>query len=486
MPKSLRKLVEETVERHRMLAAGDTVLVALSGGPDSVCLLDILTELRSKYSLTVCAAHFNHKLRGEAAERDADFAEKLARRKGLAFATSSADVRAFAKERKLSVEDAARTFRYEFLLRSSLSMGAHKVAVGHTADDQAETMLMRLIRGAGPEGLAGIPPVRLLGNSGGPKVIRPLIYAWRSDIMRYVRARKLKFRRDLSNESTEYLRNRIRLELLPRLEKEYNPRIKQRLAAAASALAVESDFVANEAKLLTSEMVIEARPGWVLFHADLLASLHPALRKRIVSSLVSLAKLGAPMLEASHFSDADALLCAAAGRLDLPGGLRLEVSGGMGLVSGSAERRVASKRTFAVSLSGKTVVASLNVVVKTKLMPDISSPSRLVRLCSPNRQYFDADAVRPPLEIRTRRPGDSFGPLGTRGTKKLKDFFIDKKVPRFLRDHVPLLLSNDRIMWVMGYAVDRKFMLKPTSTAALRVDYDKRMFGSSPEQETNF
>ncbi len=486
MPKSLRKIVEETVERHRMLTTGDTVLVALSGGPDSVCLLDILEELRAKYSLTVCAAHFNHRLRGEAAERDARFAETLARRKGLAFVTGSADVGAFAKERKLSVEDAARRLRYEFLLRSSLSLGADKVAVGHTADDQAETMLMRLIRGSGPEGLAGIPPVRLLGDSGGPKIIRPLIYAWRSDIMAYVRSRKLKFRKDLSNESTEYLRNRIRLELLPRLQKEYNPRIKQRLAAAASALAVESDFVDTEAKLLTNEMVIEARPGWVLFHADLLASLHPALRKRIVSSLVSLAKLGAPMLETSHFGDADALLCAAAGRLDLPGRLRLEVSGGMGLVSETARQRGLPRKTFTVSLGGKTVVAPLNAVVKTKLITGVSSPSRLVRLCSPSRQYFDADAVRPPLEIRARRPGDSFGPLGVRGTKKLKDFFIDKKVPRFLRDHVPLLLSNGRIMWVMGYAVDRKYMLKPTSTAALRVDYEKRTFGSSPEQEANF
>jgi tRNA(Ile)-lysidine synthase len=304
--------------------------------------------------------------------------------------------------------------------------------------------------------------------------------------MGYARSRKLKFRKDLSNESPEYLRNRIRLELLPRLQKEYNPRIKQRLAAAASALAVESDFVDNEAKLLTNEMVIEARPGWVLFHADLLASLHPALRKRIVSSLVSLAKLGAPMLEASHFGDADALLCAAAGRLDLPGRLRLEVSGGTGLVSETTTQRALPRETFTVSVGGKTVVASLNVVVKTKLITGVSSPSRLVRLCAPNRQYFDADAVRPPLEIRTRRPGDSFGPLGTRGTKKLKDFFIDKKVPRFLRDHVPLLLSNGRIMWVMGYAVDRKFMLKPTSTAALRVDYDKRTFGSSPEQKADF
>jgi len=456
-----------------MLLKGDRVLVALSGGPDSVCLLSILEELRAKYSLDICVAHFNHKLRGEAAERDARFAERLARQKGLPFAISSADVGAYAERQRLSTEDAGRRLRYEFLLRSSLSLGTNRVAVGHTADDQAETMLMRLIRGAGPDGLAGIPPVRPLGSSGEPTIIRPLINAWRSDIMRYVRSRKLRYRKDVSNESPEYLRNKIRLELLPLLQREYNPRIKERLASAAASLAVANDFVRTEAGLITGEIVIEARPGWVVFDARLLAALHPELRKRILSQLVSRAKPDASMLEAVHYDEADALLRAVSGKLDMPGKLRLEISGGTGLVSESRRRSTPPSKSFAVLIGGPTLIRELDVLVTTKLMPKIASPPRLVRLCTSKRQYFDLDAVRYPLEIRVRRPGDSFSPLGTRGTKKLKNFFIDKKIPRFLRDHIPLLLSNGRIMWVMGYAIDKRFMLRKGSKAALRVDYEK-------------
>jgi len=256
-----------------MLLSGDTVLVALSGGPDSVCLLDVLEELGEKYSLTICIAHFNHNLRGEASDEDAEFAEKIARQKGLAFITSSADVRGFAEQQKLSIEEAARTLRYEFLLSSSLSLGANKVAVGHTADDQAETILMRLIRGSGPHGLEGMPPARPLGNSDQPMLIRPLIDIWRRDILPHLKTRRLRYRIDASNESTEYLRNRIRLDLLPYLEEKYNPQIRQRLASAASALAIENDFIETEARLLAGEITSERKPGWIVFDAALFAYL---------------------------------------------------------------------------------------------------------------------------------------------------------------------------------------------------------------------
>ncbi len=457
-----------------MLAAGDKVLVGVSGGPDSICLLNVLEDLRSQYSLTIFVAHFNHKLRGAASERDAQFVEQVALGKGLAFVSGSGDVGAYAKAAGLSIEAAGRTLRYDFFVRSSISAGADKVAVGHSADDQAETILMRLMRGAGPEGLAGIPPVRLLGKSTGrPTLIRPLLNEWRSDIMCYVRTRKLKYRKDVSNESLEYLRNKIRLELIPHLKKEYNPKIKQRLANAASALAIENDFMETESGLLASEMIIERKPGWLVFDVRLLATLHPSLRKRIVSALVSLADARASMLETVHFDEADALLRSDSGMLDLPGGLRLEISEGMGLISGNMQQPQSSTKTFNVSIDGTTSIPELDIVVKTKVMESISSSRRLVRLCNPNRQYFNLDEVRPPVEIRLRRPGDSFSLLGSSGSKKLKDFFIDKKVPRFFRDRVPLLVSNGKIMWVMGYAIDRKFRLKPDTGSAFRVDYER-------------
>jgi len=472
MLKTMQKTIEETISRNRMLDKGDRVLVALSGGPDSVCLLQVLVGLRSKFSLDLSVAHFDHKLRAESSE-DEEFAEKTAKHKGLAYISSSADVRSYASEEKLSIEDAARRLRYEFLLRAARTIGAQKVAVGHNADDQAETVLMRLIRGAGPQGLAGIPPVRRLGDVYGPQIIRPLLEVWRGDIMRYLRAHKLRYREDATNTSPEYLRNRIRMQLLPSLEREYNPQIKQRLAGAAAALAAENDFMATEAQVLAGEILLERKSGWVVFNVTLLDELHPALRKRVFLALVTLASPSTPMLEGLHYSGADVILRSGRGRLDLPGGLRLEVSGGMGLISEVARRRSRSKEVFDVSIGGLTAISDAGISIRTTVMAEIKSPDRLIRLCTPNRQYFDLDSVRPPIGVRFRRPGDSFRPLGAGGNKKLKDYFIDGKVPRFLRDHIPLLLSDGKIMWVMGYEIDDRYRLKPGSSAALRVDYER-------------
>jgi tRNA(Ile)-lysidine synthase len=490
--KNLRRIAQDTIERYEMLGRGDSVLVALSGGPDSVCLLDVLEHLRPKYSLTISVAHFNHRLRGEASNQDAAFAREVAARKGLVFISSSADVRAAAEQEKLSIEAAGRKLRYAFLLRSSQALGAIKIAVGHTADDQAETVLMRLLRGSGPEGFAGIPPVRFLtrplgepsdkpsGASSTPKIIRPLINVWRSEIMAHVREHKLRYCEDETNLSPEYLRNRVRHDLIPELEAHYNPQIKRRLVNAAASLALESDFMEAEASLLSSEILLESNCGWVVFDAGTLAELHPALRKRIISNLVRLARADSPMLESSHYQDADALLCAGAGKLDLPGKLRLEISERTGLISETLRPRANFPPTLNIALGGSTMIPHFDIVVKTKLMTNVSAPQRLVKLCNANRQYFDMDLVKVPLEIRARRAGDSFSPLGANGSKKLKDYFIDKKVPRFLRDHVPLLFSNGKIMWVMGHAMDREFRLKPNSKAALRVDYEKRTTGNTP------
>jgi tRNA(Ile)-lysidine synthase len=173
-----------------------------------------------------------------------------------------------------------------------------------------------------------------------------------------------------------------------------------------------------------------------------------------------------------HYSGADTILRSGRGRLDLPGGLRLEVSESAGLISEVSKQCSRSKRVFDVSIDGVTLISDLGMKIRTTVMAEIKSPNRLIRMCTPNRQYFDLDAVRPPIEVRFRRPGDSFRPLGAGGSKKLKDYFIDRKVPRFLRDRIPLLISNGRIMWVMGRAIDNRYRLKPGSGAALRVDYE--------------
>jgi len=473
------KNIEHTINRHEMLSGGEMVLVAFSGGPDSVCLLDVLQKLQKKYSIRLGVAHFNHRLRGEASEKDAEFAEQVAGRNKLMFISSSADVAAYAKENKLTVEDAGRKLRYEFFFRSSLSIGATKIALGHTADDQAETILMRLIRGAGPEGLAGIPPARTADERGNVRIIRPLIYTWRNDLIQYVQKQKLEYRTDVSNEEPEYFRNKVRLELLPLLMREYNAQIKRRLAATASALSIENDFLSSETRLLAGEVLLERKREWVLFDAKMLSRFHPALRARVFAHLVKLARPAPPMLEAFHYAAADALFLAG-GRMNLPGDMFLELNEEVGVVASPKALSAPIKGSFPIRLSGRQYSKELNILVKTSVLPKISSPARLIRQCSRTRQYFDLKAVRAPLEIRVKKPGDIFWPLGMDGSKKLKDFFIDRKIPRFIRNQIPLLLSEGRIMWVMGYAIDKRFKLKPNSKSALRVDYEKPAPGTVP------
>ncbi len=312
--------VEQTIKKFSMLKCNDRVVVAVSGGPDSVALVYILNKLKKKWRLFLHLAHLNHLIRKEEADADRVFVENLADKLKLPLSCESIKITDFSKKEKLSVEEAARKVRYDFLRRVAGKNSARKIALGHNRDDQAETVLMRFLRGSGISGLRGIPPKRLSGDF---LIIRPLIELSRKQILRFLSAKDIPFRIDSSNLENLYFRNRVRNQLLPALEKNFNPNIRELLVNFAENISADFDFLEQAAlrrfkSVLTAstkkELVIDLKRFFVL---------HKALQKLIARSAIKELKGDVRRIDYRHWKELEELLDSRPKNsvVDLPGGI---------------------------------------------------------------------------------------------------------------------------------------------------------------------
>jgi len=462
-------VVLDTIRGYGMFEPGESVLVAVSGGPDSVCLLRVLRELSGELRLQLTVAHLDHSTRNGESREDANFVRSLAERSGLECCIETVDV-ARLKPPGDSFEAAARRCRYEFFARVAGRTGSTKVALGHTANDQAETMLMRLISGAGRRGLAAIKPVRALGDV---MLVRPLIHVRRNEILRYLESNNVEFRMDRTNLDTGYLRNKIRLELIPTLEREYNPRVVDALLQAASLLQEEEDYLSGRARDLAAEAIVCENASTIAVSRAAYSSASPVLRRRLVLDIVNRLSEKAPRITSASIEAADALCVSGrtGSEMRICDDVALLVEYGRILarkVSADASRG-AGGYSFAVPLPGRISIDALGVELETAVFPRSQSVDDLVARCGTDKQYFDADRVRGDLSVRTRLPGDYFYPLGLGGRKKLSDYFIDAKYPRGNREEAILLLSGEDIMWVVGGSVDERFKLTNATRKVLEV-----------------
>ena len=430
-----------------MLPRGARVLVALSGGPDSVALLHILRTLERRGELAVAAAaHFNHQLRGAEADADETFCRDLAADAGVPFIAGRADVAARARESRRSIEDAARQARYEFLNDAADSAGAEAIAVGHSLDDQAETFLLRLIRGAGPAGLAGIRP-----RAG--RVVRPLLDISRAELRGYAAEHGLDFRDDASNADVRIPRNRVRLELLPHLSL-FSPAIAATLAREAALARDDEEFLDRLAIESAASIVLLESSG-VAVDAAGLTALPPALASRVTRKALAAAVPGRFI----GFQHIDDLLELARGgaegaALALPG--VTAVRRGSRIVFGTAaDRPFSNSFRFPLSIPGEVAVPGWALSAARLEEPGdvVPPPAR------GNTAVVAAAPLHGPLAVRSRRPGDTFRPLGMRGRgRKLQDFLVDRKIARADRDSLPLVVDrDDRIVWVVGQSVAEDF-----------------------------
>jgi tRNA(Ile)-lysidine synthase len=456
---TLAARVSGAVERQRLAPRGARVLVALSGGGDSVALLLVLAELQASGVLTLAgAAHFNHQLRGAESDADEAFCRALAARLDVRFACDRADVAAEARRQKRSLEDAARRLRYAFLDRAADDLGADVIATAHTRDDQAETFLLRILRGAGTRGLSGVRPRR-------GRVIRPLLDTSRAELRAYLAEAGEAFREDATNADLGRPRNRIRHELLPLLEARYSRGIVPLLAREAALAARDEDFLQQQAIEVASRIVLSDSGQDVRLDAAALAAAHPAIGSRVAAAALARFADG----RAVGFDHVDRLLALAVrgsdGAVSLPGQEAIRSGDAIVLRPAAGRRTRENSFGFPLSIPGEVRGEGWTLAA-------VELPVTLAR----QRQWtgralevgVSSSTIRLPLIVRSRRPGDRFRPLGAPGRRKLQDFLVDRKVPRAERDRLPLVVdAGGRIVWVPGQAVGEEFRVSDPSQGVI-------------------
>ncbi len=431
--------------------------VALSGGADSVALACVLFDLDRREEIVLAGfAHLNHGLRGEEADRDEAFCRAFAERLSRPIVVESTDVAQLARAERRSIEDTARRARYAFLERAADVLAADDMAVAHTRNDQAETVLLRLFRGAGPDGLAAV-------HSRRGRFVRPLLDVSRPQILEYLQELKVEFREDASNRDVSIPRNRVRHELLPLLEQRFSPEIVTRLARAAAMAADDARFFRELVDARAASLLV-LEPGRVTIDRRALATESPALASRLI--LRALRHVAGERFVG--FDQIDRVLTVASDgpeSADFPGG-RVERIGDRVVLTCRALSHAAlgpewNNFHYTLSIPGEVFVAEAGCAIEARRVPVATGASAGETLGLAGQRdatVIDAAGLPDILSVRGRRRGDTFRPLGSPGHKKLQDLFVDRKVPRGSRDRVPIVVDGrDRIIWVAGHAVAEEF-----------------------------
>ncbi len=460
--RSLLGKVRRTVLAHRMIRPGETVVLAVSGGVDSVTLVDVLSRLAGPWGLGLVIGHINHGLRGGESERDMRFVQEQAQKYGI-----PCEVKRLGKEDYPAGENLqarARRLRYEFLDEIAARWGASRIATGHNRDDHVETLLMQIFRGAG--GLWGIQAARE------ERYIRPLLEASRAEIEVYAAERNLSFCEDSSNRRPLYLRNRIRREFLPWLRREVNPRVDERLAALAALNRQESAFLDRLAREgLARVQVQEGRPGEVVLDRRAFLSLDPVLQRRILRILWAELSGSPGGVSYVHLHVPSPALQKSVGgparRFQLAGGLEMLLEETR-LRLRPSERGVRPAPYAHAYVPGQTLwLPEAGLEIRSEWVGVEAFAGR--KLPGPREAFLDESLCRGEMRFRSFRPGDRFVPLGMEHEKKLKDFFMDEKVASWERRRVPLLEIGGRIAWVVGLRIDDRFKVQPRTARCLHL-----------------
>ena len=444
--------VKKTILEHSLLQPGDKVLVALSGGADSVCLLDCMLCLTEELNIKVFAAHVNHCLRGEASDGDEAFVRDLCQLRNVPLFTCRKDIHALAAEKKIGTEAAGRLVRYEFFESVLQAKGLQKIATAHHANDTVETVLMRLIRGTGPLGLGGIPYQN-------ETVIRPLLDVTRTEIEAYLKEKALSFRTDRTNFETVYTRNRVRHELIPFLEKEFNPNFQKNFREQIRLYSANSAYIKKEAETLFSRLVKQASAGYGFSCKALL--LEDAFLVSVMLHQTIMQLTDTQEILQHHIDAVMSIVQKGSGAVSLPDNVIAEICHGVLFL-----RKDTEKVTFCYPIEPGSEIYLAEIDTTITCYKVDAVPTKYDN----NTMYLAADTVNGKvLTVRSRTEGDFFYPIGMEGRKKLQDYFVDQKVPYFLRDTIPVVTVNDEIAWVAGYRGDRRFVASKDNNASLCV-----------------
>ena len=459
------------IREHSLVRENALLLVGVSGGPDSVCLIHILAGLKKTLGIKLHIAHLNHMLRGAESDADADYVSSLAHELGIPATIEGREVKTYQKKYRLSLEEAAREVRYAFFSEVARSLGGDKVMVGHTADDQIETILMHLVRGTGLAGLRGMQPLSALRSPDDTelKVVRPLLEVKREETEAYCAARGLAPRSDSSNLLPNQLRNKIRSQLVPLL-REYNPDIDKALLRMASAADSDLAYIEKEVSRVWSKVAREQPDGIAIDRAEF-SKLHLALRRHLVRSVLQNLLGDLQDIESVHIESlVETLAKPVDKKLSLPRGLAFHGDYSYGLIT--AEDRLtgsfpALEGEHRLNIPGETEFCGWRVRGSILNRRPKKGSEKELKAC------FDLDVVGKELTVRGRRRGDRFQPLGMESPKKLQDFMVDAKIPSAWRDHVPLVCSPQHIIWVVGWRIDHRAKVMPSTKRVLCLEFER-------------
>jgi tRNA(Ile)-lysidine synthase len=454
--------IRETLESECLVNQDSKLLLGVSGGPDSLCLLDIIFHLH----FPVVVAHLDHSLRPDSL-RERENLEQLASGYGLMFVYERKNVAKYAQEHGLSIEEAARNLRYEFLFDQARQLGAHSVAVGHTADDQVETILMHFMRGAGLSGLSGMK-YHLSPNQWDKDIplIRPLLGTWREEIVNYIRDKGLQPNVDESNLDLRFYRNRLRHELIPLMEK-MNPGISRRILQTAEIISAENQILEQQVEKVWKDCLIEETHNAIKLDRTVLVSSPMGIQRRIFRRAISALR---PDLRDIEFRTIErAIHCLRSTtrckRIDLGTGLRLECeNSSIWLANWKFELpldnwpQIESPVTIDAGTS-RDFRLTHGWLIKCEILPGSDDIfNEIQKNSDPWQAWLDLDKLNLPLIIRSRLPGERFHPLGmSEHSTKLSDYMINVKIPSRTREKWPLLISKDEIAWVLGFSIGNRY-----------------------------
>ena len=498
------ELAETIYERLRttalglhMLEKGDTVLVGLSGGADSVALVVLLSRFREEEdpSLVVSCAHINHMLRGREADEDEAFCRRLCEMLRVPFHALKKDIRRFAEEEGIGIEECARRVRYRFFEETAQRIGARRVALGHQADDNAETLIQRIARGTGVRGLVGIPPVRPIARGSSIQVIRPLIRIKSAEIRHYLKSLGQEWRQDSSNLQLIHTRNRIRLRILPALERGFHPQIREMLNRLSDCARVIDGFARERAKAFLTDPRVRVTPEQAAFSTQSLEDMPEVLRMDALRELLE--EFAAPLgrFNRLHFARL-AALCATAGhgagrsrargrRSSIPPNGRDGISLPGCVVTRERDQVRIRRAADPARPKGGTGPAPVPLPIRGvtelpqwqgRIEVEVVEASQfdlqlfIVRK-EADEEAMDLDKVEGAVRVRSWQAGDRFRPFGARGTKKLQDFFTDAKVPESERYFIPIVEDARGILWVVGWRLDERARITARTKHVLKMRF---------------
>lgn len=460
---TIQARVESFIKRYNMIEPGQGIVIGVSGGSDSLALLHILWSLRDKLGIEAVVAHVEHGIRGQQSLDDARYVMEIARHMGLPVYVKHCDVPLYAREHGLSEEEAGRIIRYEFFGHVCEIRGCSKIAVAHNKNDNAETILFNILRGTGLDGLVGIKPV--VGN-----IIRPMLDVSKADIEAYCTAAGLNARKDYTNEDAAYTRNRIRLKLIPFLEREFNPNIIDSLVRMANILNDDNEYL-KECVREAYEQVVHITDGIAVVAAEKFAVLHKAIQRRISRSIIYAIKGDINGIEFFHIEQLTEYIntSRAGQKLVLPFDILAERSGDNVYVCTRLKMaHMAEPFCHELAIPGDTYIKNGQAVVTSCI---IDKNSVTDYNSSVFEAYMDIDKISLPLCVRNRRDGDRFFPIGSAGHKKLKEYFIDEKIPRVYRDAIPLVASDHEVLWVIGHRLSDICKVDDSTKKVLKLTY---------------